>query len=1454
MADVKMPDFTKINPKPAAANQMETKTGSATAPRSSSAVQMLPGGMPDFTKVDPEKLSVQPKISTLSRVGNTVSGAAKSTASGLVNAGGTLLDIIRAADMRASQQNQNALQAAKNAEHYREMVQRGYMDDGTKLDEAGKKRLLMLADRAEKSVTANNQLNETLHEPIKQATQATQAKADDLAQSSEANISKAKKGLGAVGQTVVDVGVAGTQMLGDAVANALVPGAGLAAMGARAFGSAAQEARLNGGTLGQQVGYGAAVAGVEMLTEKMFDGLAGIYGGGGADDVVKKAIDKLAKSKAGKDALTILSGMGGEALEEVVSGVIDPALKSIYDGEKIGSHYNAETASDILHSAIVGGVLGGIGSGTTVLKGQNAPLDSKGNVNTKAEGNVTAKAENAAQTVTEPNAGVQTKTQTDPLAQAMFGESTQQNVENGESDADIRARISKDLADFTSSDADAIADGNPDVEEDLPQSIGAAQSGFETPDSQSVERTSNLASGVAEYNRYEGEATARSRADYDELFKYQSQTEAQSMQQADNLLYVQQDGQRRFLMDVDPEAYDDTVSYLESAPAWNGVMTDAAMLIKTELQGRSVNGEVSEDTYVAWLKTMQEHATETGRGTQAWAKWTRRDNDAGQATELDAWDRLEKNDSLNDEQRRQIFQSVIKFDQRIESARTDADLKSVILEIASQRGTTNGLTGKQSRILRFLAEKSLNGMDFEQLKQFAYQSASAMTTDGMDGDIGRKIKAIQVLNMLSNPKTAAKNIAGNTSFYGLDAMTMRGASIIDMALSKVTGTRSVAMESSLLTDSKARSDIAKAIQLSMAEATMDVDMGGGNRYQNGSSRTFKASGNIVDRILSACERNMAYALNTTDEAYKGAARATEHNTQKLIDEGKIKTNNADYAAEQAQSLAEYRTFQGHGKIATAIQTVHDVLNLIGIGDSGQTLGPQGLTVHSFGVGDLVAPFTRVAGNLAGVGVDYSPINAVKGTVEVIDCIRKGVTNLDVDPAAQSKAVSDMARGLTGSALAYGVAVIAKAGIIRRADDEGDKDVASLNQSEGMRGTQINIDAAKRWIDGGDGSWKNGDTLVDLSNLEPINFIVSLGVELSDNEDTDGIVSKFTDVSMYKDTAKSAVETAADLPILQTVGDYAKDVMVYHKDPIRAAAEALGKSAISSVTPNAIAMFAKGKDDKQRSTSSEDELTSVLRDTFKSRIPGLRETLPTTVNTLGEEKPNPGTTAERIFNAMLNPIGVNEYSQSAVSQEMTRVRDKTGIVDFYPTTRKPSEVKYTDKNGNEHKVELSYEQKQKYQATASAAQMTTTAELIGSSAYKSANADMQAKLLKRCLDYSNQYAKAQILGKDSVDAWVRNSQTAQKDIGISQSEFFYYYEKYGSDLMGGGAYEKLKAAVSAGLTVDQYAHLKANDNVDGKGKVSQDDAQKYLDSTSYSRETKAALWNIIDSSWKNNPYG
>lgn len=972
--------------------------------------------------------------------------------------------------------------------------------------------------------------------------------------------------------------------------------------------------------------------------------------------------------------------------------------------------------------------------------------------------------------------------------------------------------------------------------------LGSARQGFTTPGMEGTEQTSRLADSLP-YDRYQESATGLTREDYAKLFRYESQTEGKSLHLAEELVYVKKDGQKTFLMDVDEGAFHELVRSLDDATAWNGPQMDAARMIQRELQGKADGLEIPETEYIDFLKIMREHETSTGQGVQANAKWSRKDNNGGQASELDAWNNLEQS-NLSDAEKTEAFRRIIKWDTDIEAVKPGdtASMKDIILDVAEARGVLNGVTGKESKALRSIAESSLDALTFDQLKQFAYASTSAMSTDATSVNLGRKIKTIQILNMLSNPKTAAKNVTGNTSFYALDALSMKGGALLDMAVSKLTGTRSMAADS--VFDKGTREAAVKAMRMSIAEITMDVDMSGTNtRYGTGSQRTFKANGNFAERVISALERNQAYLLNATDEFYKGAARASEANTQRLIDEGKIKTSDKDYAKKRADQLAKYRTFQDNSKMSIAIQEIHDILNMaLGVGDSGKTI--KGRTVHSFGAGDIAAPFTRVAGNLVSRGAEYSPLNAVKGTVEIAEAVAKAVRGSGADVELQAKGVSNAARGLTGTAIAFGFMNLVKMGLMRKADDEDDEKVAALNRAEGMTGTQLNLSAAKRWLSGGGTEWQYGDTLIDLSSVEPLNLLMDLGAEMAKSEGNPV-------VSTFKAVPDALISASADLPVIQSVGSFTKDVFKYGKDPLESLLKNGASAAVSSVTPNALRAFALGMDDRPWSTGYADTFAERLALEAKSRIPGLRETLPGSVDALGNERMYQGTTPERLFNSMLNPVGVNHYQQGELSKDLESLRERSGgNTSFYPTNRIPKEISYTDKGGKKHTAQMDYEQRQDFQRTRGTVTNGTMMAMTGTRAYKKASAERQVELMAKCQSYGYEVAKGGVLGKAAMESWAVNAQTSKKDVGLSTVEFLALYtdDRYKSYLSG-KAYEKTKEAYRAGVSVEEYVGLKESADTNGNGTISKAEASTAL----AGQENRADLWDIICTTNAKNPY-
>lgn len=202
-----------------------------------------------------------------------------------------------------------------------------------------------------------------------QQRQATFDSATRLFEKSAQAQAEAKEGAGTVGQFLVDMGVTGTQMLGDAVANLALPGSGLAMMGMRSYGQAANEARQQGKSEEQQFLAGLKSAGIETFTERMFGAFSKIYGKAGADELVEKLVTKLTKNKTGQALLTWIVNGAGEGVEEVTSDVLNPLADRLLRLDNGGDLFTTEDVAQMGYDFLLGAAMGLVGGAGQMGRG-----------------------------------------------------------------------------------------------------------------------------------------------------------------------------------------------------------------------------------------------------------------------------------------------------------------------------------------------------------------------------------------------------------------------------------------------------------------------------------------------------------------------------------------------------------------------------------------------------------------------------------------------------------------------------------------------------------------------------------------------------------------------------------------------------------------------------------------------------------------------------------------------------------------------------------------------------------------------------------------------------------------------------------------------------------------------------------------------------------------------------
>lgn len=139
---------------------------------------------------------------------------------------------------------------------------------------------------------------------------------------------------------------------------AVAQAASLATLGVSAAGTSTEEAFQEGADYWAGLGYGAASGLVEVGTEKMFGGATKALTGAGILDGVTRSVADTGIKRIAKNALE-------EGVEEVVSELANPALKSIYKGSEAFNDYgNLDYWKGVGEAGLVGSLTALAYSGT----------------------------------------------------------------------------------------------------------------------------------------------------------------------------------------------------------------------------------------------------------------------------------------------------------------------------------------------------------------------------------------------------------------------------------------------------------------------------------------------------------------------------------------------------------------------------------------------------------------------------------------------------------------------------------------------------------------------------------------------------------------------------------------------------------------------------------------------------------------------------------------------------------------------------------------------------------------------------------------------------------------------------------------------------------------------------------------------------------------------------------
>ena len=774
---------------------------------------------------------------------------------------------------------------------------------------------------------------------------------------------------------------------------------------------------------------------------------------------------------------------------------------------------------------------------------------------------------------------------------------------------------------------------------------------------------------------------------------------------------------------------------------WNDTDTVLAhkIIVKEVAKARESG---SKDAYAEVAKLMKEwdaHGTEAGQALRQ-RRQLASDPALMEADAIQLLNDSERTRKMSDEQRKKILDSVSQNAEKLRSIeKGDVDGVVDLIKDMSTERRTNGLwSNKMGRTMEKALEQAkklpggeafLRDVAASQVRGIAYDYAKPSTLE--------QIKTYRYLSMLSKPATAARNLVGNMVYDPVEAVSNNIGVGLDMLLSKYTGTRSVAADKSYLSKAK-RKGMGEATLKSYIETGLDASVSNAQgKYETGGSRSFKMTGNFLERFLSTWEKYSNYAMVTSDQMQKGGIQAeAQRGIDALEAKGKVAKGALDGRAEET---ARERTFQNEGKLAQATGVVRRALNVFSIKDK------RG---GSFGVGDLILPFTNVPGNIASAAIQYSPAGFINAGAEVVKVLNKAKAGT-LTASEQAKAVTDFGRAFNGTMGIAFFAVLAGAGIMNVAGDD-DKDKEALEKSEGVSGTQLNLSALNRWIAGESTEWRDGDDLVSIGFLDPINAQMTYGALLADCYKDEGL----TFANVAGGNLESAFQSVMDLPAMSQFQEIENSLKYSKADTtggkLADATFRYGASQATSFVPNVVSGVAQGVDGTVRDTYNGDTVWENSLSAMKSKIPGLRETLPAALDNWGQEKKYTGTAAENFLNATLNPGSVTKYRTSAVNQELYRLGENIDIK--YPEKKAPNSG-----NRDGEKVSLDQDERRQQQMAYGQTAYDNIQKVIRSSVYKQSSDAEKAAAIQNLLEVATSAGKkkAKLDGGDTP-AWTTKS--------------------------------------------------------------------------------------------------
>lgn len=364
-----------------------------------------------------------------------------------------------------------------------------------------------------------------------------------------------------------------------------------------------------------------------------------------------------------------------------------------------------------------------------------------------------------------------------------------------------------------------------------------------------------------------------------------------------------------------------------------------------------------------------------------------------------------------------------------------------------------------------------------------------------------------------------------------------------------------------------------------------------------------------------------------------------------------------------------------------------------------------------GPGMLIAPITRVPGAIGTNALyDYSGVKFIK------DVVYDGIIKKGQNPDFANQIATDFGKAVVGAGgvMALG-AVLGATGHITPAAAEGSKQ-AALNKAEGKPNGSINIPGTHFWI--------------TLGAMGPV------GIELQMGAGYGRGTSKGNPIGGIGQSLAAGGQELINQPYVQGIQNIA-NALQNPKQFLPSEATSLATEPI----PAFLSQTASGTDTKARQINY-----GSVSDVAKSKIPGLRETIPAQSDVLGGQNKGQNISGG-VFGGLMGTLDAFRPSITKNANDPA-LKEIDRLVKTLPSTDSPAiSAPLRTQSINGTNVKLNDKQLANYTQTRGQIIHTGVTNLVQTPAYKNLNDTQKASQINKIITAATGVAKMQVLGSN-----------------------------------------------------------------------------------------------------------